>query len=179
MKIRRTIGSRARYPAPIYGSESLCERFPPRSTKRVLQAAVAAGALVAATAPAAMANWVSDGNAMIGWTETDGKSRNWDDQGHYSQIKWRDCEVQDYGQAQKADIRLWRDVTFPADNVNQGTMTYTACFKDNTTKSIGEWTNLPAGTHSYFYKTPSVGTSSAPGGLLHVDWVAVDTSLAD
>lgn len=150
--------------------------FPLGSTKRGLCAVVAAGAILAASAPAAMANWTS---YISGWSDGVGRSQNWDDTGPYTQIKWENCEVQGYGEKQEATVRVWRDIT-AAPDVHYGSLTYSACFKDNTTRSIGEWTNLTSGTYPYYFKTPRVGTSGTDNnGLLHVAWVGVDTSQAD
>lgn len=151
-------------------------RIPPRNVKRGLYAVVAAGAIVALAAPAAMANWTG---SLSGWSDGVGESRRWSDTGPYTQIKWQDCEVQGYGEKQEATVRVWRDITLQPD-VHYGSQTYVKCFNSDTTRSIGEWNNLTSGTYSYYFKTPRVGTSGTDNkGLLHVNWVGVDTSLAD
>lgn len=150
--------------------------LPRRGIKKGAYVVAAAAAIIAVSAPAAMANWTG---YITGWSDGVGESRRWSDTGPYTQIKWEDCEVQGYGQQQEADVRVWRDRT-AAPDVHYGSKTYVACFRDNTTRSIGEWTNLESGTYSYYFKTPRVGTSGTDNnGLLHVSWVGVDTSIAD
>ncbi|GGU07469.1 hypothetical protein [Nocardioides albus] len=153
--------------------------FPTRSVKRGLFAVAAVGAvgaILAVSAPAAMANWTG---SLSGWSDGVGESRRWNDTGPYTQIKWEDCEVQGYGQAQEADVRVWRDINLQPD-VHYGSKEYVKCFNSDTTRSIGEWNNLTSGTYPYYFKTPRVGTYGTDNnGLLHVSWVGVDTSLAD
>ncbi|MFF6953498.1 hypothetical protein ACFZAD_33290 [Streptomyces iakyrus] len=118
-------------------------------------------------APIAEANWSSSiSGASVGF-----ESRRWADE-LYSQVKFTGCATDG---SKSTDVQMWRDRTALPD-LSYDNKTFTACFNGGT--SNGEWTDLPAGVHDYYFKIMKIGGSTF-GPQLGVRTVSVDTSKAD
>ncbi|MET8538696.1 hypothetical protein ABZV67_45350 [Streptomyces sp. NPDC005065] len=133
------------------------------SIRRAAVVLAATSALGLAVAPSASANWTS---YISSWGNGD-ESRRWADES-YSQLQFTGCYVT-YG-SQDVTVAYYRDIPFSTD-AKYDSKTFTACFSGGT--SNGEWTGLATG--DYYFKATDVGG----GGLLDVNKVYVDTTLAD
>lgn len=127
-----------------------------------------------ANMPTASANWVS---YISSWTDGQ-ESHRWEDQGTYSQIQFRDCFAQYASDAnqkvaltERVAIDLWPDGKLDSK-------TFTNCFKGTNYWSNGEWTDVPSGVNTLYFRADKIGTGSSCC-LLFVSEVDVDTSQAD
>lgn len=143
------------------------------STLRRLALLGAAVATLSLTnVPAAFANWDSH---IASWTDGN-ESRRWTDSGTYSQVTFQNCFAQEATKNQvvvqeRVDNSFW-----PDDGLDE--KTFTACFKLDGSWSNGQWTDVPDGTNTLFFRTNKVGQGSSCC-LLWVGAVHVDTSKAD
>ncbi|WP_155057013.1 hypothetical protein [Streptomyces blattellae] len=133
-------------------------------------AAVASLSLI--NAPTASANWSS---YITSWTDGD-ESRRWEDQGSYSQVQFRDCFAQ-YATTQAVTLTERVDISLSPDKTLDS-KTFTNCFNGTNSWSNGEWTDVPSGTNTLYFRADKVGNGGSCC-LLFVSEVYVDTSQAD
>ncbi|SFK92721.1 MULTISPECIES: hypothetical protein [Streptomyces] len=148
-----------------------------RSATTIRRAALVAAAMASIgliNAPSASANWSS---YISSWTDGE-ESRRWEDQGTYSQVQFRDCFAQNAGSSnQKVTLTERVDISFSPDKVLDS-KTFSNCFKGSSYWSNGEWTDVPSGTNTLYFRADKIGQGGSCC-LLFVSEVYVDTSKAD
>ncbi|MFJ3709068.1 hypothetical protein OG709_25170 [Streptomyces sp. NBC_01267] len=144
-------------------------------SKTTIRAAAIAGVASSAMlimAPSAYANF--SGNIEAG--RAGQESYTWSDE-LYSQVTFHGCTGPGGGK-NSTNIQMWQVVTLQPDD-SYDDKKFTACFNPGGV-SNGEWTDLPSGKRTTYFKIHKIGGSIDPFTFqLWVDKYVVDTTKID